>query len=299
MNDMPGVPAAPSDRDLPNHRRTREELLMEIDQQDNRASIRSRWGLPLGVATGVAAVSVAAVAIFGGLGDAKPPLAAPALSGGSPTSAAASPSPSTTRGSASGGVGSGPSSAAEKPTATVISTTTTPIDAGTAAKILASCMGSDAPQYHVAVAVRTPIATKDWDGVLVAVNSAGQYVQCESKGDKGNSPDVPPTFINNRMWGAGHVIEYFDGMGEAAGQGQQLVLGAGHYTSDVARITISYGDNPTQYPAAMAGGAFVYAAAATRPSLSGLHVPIPIPVSYIHAYNASGEEIYNQQKDPL
>ena len=296
MNDIQGIPAAPRDRDLPNHRRIREELLMKIDPQDLRPSLRRRWGLPLGIAAGVAAVSVAAVAVTGGQGAAKPVRAASPLSGGSPTSASASPSPTTTRASTSGGAGSGPTSghATSSPVAfTMTSGTTTPIDAGTVGRILASCLGSKASEYHAVVAVRTPIASKDWDGAVIAVNSAGQYVQCETKGHKGTSQDVPPTFINNRLWSPGHIIEFFDSIGEPAGQGQYLLLGAGHYRSDVAKITVSYGDNPKQYPAIMAGGAFVYAAAISIDTTGSASFP-RTPDPYIHAYNASGKEIYHQ-----
>lgn len=268
---------------------------MNIDPEDNRASLQRRWGVPLGVAAGVAAVSVAAVAAFGGVGDAKPVLAGPA---GNPTGAAASPSAGTTHGSTSGGAGGTSSSApaSSAPDAyTITSAKTTPIDAGTVTKILSSCLGPDASRYHSVIAVRTPVASKDWDGVVVAVDSAGQYVQCESKGDKGNSPASPPTFINNRLWGTGHTIAYFDSLGMAAGKGKYLMLGAGHYASNVARIAISYGDDPKQYPAVMAGGAFVHTAALSAdtsdPRFSG-------PNPYVHAYDASGKEIYNQAKDP-
>ncbi|MCX4615611.1 MULTISPECIES: hypothetical protein [Streptomyces] len=268
---------------------------MKIGPENNRASLRRRWGVPLGVATGVAAMSVAAVAVFSGIGDAKPLLAGPA---GDPTGAASSPSPGTTHGSASAGAGSASSSAraSSAPDAfSITSGTTTPIDARTVARILASCLGSDASRFHAVVAGRAPIASQDWDGVVIAVDSADQYVQCESKGDKGNSQDSPPTFINNRLWGTGHMIEYFDSIREPAGKGQYLMLGAGHYTSDIAKITISYGDNPKQYPAVMAGGAFVYAAALSTDD-PGPHYVGPSP--YVHAYNASGAEIYNQKKDP-
>jgi hypothetical protein len=297
MNDTQGIPAAPSDRDLPNHRRIREELLMKIDPDDKRAPLRRTWGLPLGIAAGVAAVSVTAVAVTSGHGAAKPVYdAVPPLGAGSQTSATASPSPATTPASASGGTGSGPTSAhaSSAPAAyTVTSTRTTPIDAGTVGKILASCLGSDASKYHAVIAVRTPIASQDWDGAVVAVDSAGQYVQCETKGDKGTSQDVPPTFINDRMWNPGHTIEFFDSFGSPAGQGKYLLLGAGHYTSDVAKIAISYGSNPKQYPAIMTGGTFFYAAAVntgTTDSTSPFRGPDP----YIHAYNASGREIYSQ-----
>ncbi|MCW2874139.1 MAG: hypothetical protein JWL99_5459 [Streptomyces oryziradicis] len=296
MNETQGIPAPPGDRDLPNHRRIREDLLMKVDPADQRASLSRRWGLPLGVAAGVAAVSVAAVAVFGGEGAAKPVLA---TSGGNPTSAATSPSPSPTRVSPSAGAGSAPSSArvTSHPAAfTVTSATTTPIDAGAVAKILASCLGSDASKYHAVIAVRTPVASQDWDGAVIAVDSADQYVQCETKGDRGTGQDVPPTFINNRLWGTGHIVEYFDSIGEPAGQGRYLSLGAGHYTSDVAKITISYGDNPKQYPAAMAGGAFFYTAAfSTGTSATNLFSATPTP--YVHAYNAAGKAIYNQKKD--
>ncbi|MGW0970010.1 hypothetical protein [Streptomyces sp. NPDC002516] len=295
MNDMPGVPAAPSDRDLPNHRRVREELLMKIGPQDNGASLRRRWGVPLGVAAGVAGVSVAAMSVFSGVGDAKPVLAGPA---GNPTNAAASPTPSTARGSASAGAGSAPSST-RTPSAsdafTVTSGTTTPVSAGTVAKILASCLGSDASRYHAVVAARAPVPSQNGDGVVVAVDSDDQYVQCESKGDKGTSQDSPPTFINNRLWGTGHSIEYFDSTLDPAGKGRYLILGAGHYTSGISRITVSYGDNPKEYPAVMASGAFVYAAALSAEN-PGPHFAGPSP--YVHAYNASGKEIYDQKKDP-
>jgi hypothetical protein len=169
----------------------------------------------------------------------------------------------------------------------VTSTKTTPIGAGAVAGILASCLGSDASNYHAVIAVRTPVAAQDTDGVVVAVNSAHQYVQCEVKGDKGSSMSVPATFINDRLWGAGHLIEFFDSFGEPADGGQTLSVGAGHYTSDVAKVTISYGNNPTEYPAVMAGGAFVYAAASTG-----------TPAPYVHAYNAAGQEIYTQVTQP-
>lgn len=261
---------------------------MSIDPEDNRASLHRRWGVPLAVAAGVAAVSVAAVAAFGGTGDAKPVLAGPA----------GNPSTGTTPGSTSGGSGDAPSSSPvpSAPDAfTITSGKTTPIDAGTVTKILSSCLGADASRYHSVIAVRTPLASKDWDGVVVAVDSAGQYVQCESKGDKGNSPDSPPTFINNRLWGTGRTIAYFDSFGTRAGKGKYLMLGAGHYASNVSKITISYGDDPKQYPAVMAGGAFVYGAALAADT-SDPHYAGPSP--YVHAYDASGKEIYNQAKDP-
>jgi hypothetical protein len=310
MNDMQGIPAAPPDRDLPNHRRIREELLMNIDPEDKPASLHRSWGAPLGIAAAVAAVSVAAVTAFGGHAPARPALTTTALGAGTPSSsAAATPSQSATpTGSAAPGTGSaGGGSASSGPvTAAPVSWTftsgkTTPIGAGTVARILASCLGSDASQYHAVIAVRTPVTSQDWDGAVVAVNSAAQYVQCETKGDQGTSQDSPPTFINNRLWNARHTIEFFDSIGEPAGQGQYLSLGAGHYTSDVAKITVSYGSNPTEYPAVMAGGAFFYASDMTTgtpgSSSSGPGSFVAGPNPYIHAYNAAGQEIYNQVTD--
>ncbi|GAA1366628.1 hypothetical protein [Streptomyces beijiangensis] len=262
---------------------------MKIDSENNRASLRRRWGVPLGVATGVAAMSVAAVAAFSGIGDAKPLLADPA---GNPSHAAGSPSPSTTDGSTSSSARA--SSAPDR--FSITSGKTTPIDAATVAKILASCLGSNASRFHSVIAVRAPVASKGWDGVVIAVDSADQYVQCESKGDKGNSLSSPPTFINNRLWGTGHKIEYFESSSVPVGKGQYLMLGAGHYTaSDIVKITISYGDDPKQYPTVMTGGAFVYAAALSSDDADP-HYAGPSP--YVHAYNASGKEIYNQKMDP-
>ncbi|CAM5679239.1 hypothetical protein STENM36S_09406 [Streptomyces tendae] len=287
MNDAQGIPAAPSDRDLPDHRRTREELLMKIGPQDNGTSLRRRWGVPFGVATGVTAVSVAAVVALGGRGDAGPSAADPAHGGGRPAGSTAAPSPSAP--SSSGG-------ASAEGGFTITDATTTPIDAATVTRILSSCLGPDASQYQPVVAVRTPVASADSDGVVVAVNSADQYVQCQSKGDKGTSPDSPPTFINDRLWGTGRVIEYFDSMMEPVGKGKYLMLGAGHYSSAVSRITVSFGDDPKQYPARMAGGAFVYGAALSPDTPPGPRYMGPSP--YVHAYDAAGKEIYNQAEDP-
>ncbi|WP_371749871.1 hypothetical protein OG302_41215 [Streptomyces sp. NBC_01283] len=272
---------------------------MKIGPQDNGASLRRRWGVPLSVATGVTALSVAAVVVLGGTEDAGPSAADPAHSGGSPVKPTPAPSPSASHGATSGGDGSVPSSrrgTSPEAAFAITDATTTPIDAGTVTKILSACLGPEASQYHAVIAVRTPVASRDWDGVVVAVNSADQYVQCQSKGDKGTSQDSPPTFINDRLWGTGRVVEYFDSMLEPVGTGKYLMLGAGHYTSDVSKITISYGDDPKEYPARMAGGAFVYGAALSPDTPPGPRYMGPSP--YVHAYDAAGKEIYNQAKDP-
>ncbi|MFJ4185373.1 hypothetical protein [Kitasatospora sp. NPDC089509] len=187
-------------------------------------------------------------------------------------------------------------SASPRPSAppTAISTATSPIDAGTVSAILASCLGAEASTFDAVIAVRTPVASADTDGVVIAVNSAKQYVQCESKGDKGRSSSVPATFINDRLWGVGHLIEFFDDSTTSAGTGTSLSLGAGHYTPDVAKVTISYGDDPTQYPAVMAHGAFVYAAATSTGANGSSGSPNP----YVHAFDAAGKEIYNQKTQP-
>ncbi|MGC0412666.1 hypothetical protein RKD32_005589 [Streptomyces sp. SAI-195] len=287
MKDTQGVPAAPSDRDLPNHRRTREELLMKIGPQGNGASLRRRWGVPLGVATGVTAVSLAAVVVLGETGNAGPGVADPAHSGGGASAATAAPSPSAP--TSSGGTSS-------EAGFTITDATTTPIDAATVTRILSSCLGPDASRYDPVVAVRTPLASPDSDGVVVAVDSADQYVQCQSKGDKGISLDSPPTFINDRLWGTGRVVEYFDSVMEPAGRGKYLMLGAGHYASGVAKITVSFGDDPKEYPARMAGGAFVYGAALSPDTPPGPRYMGPSP--YVHAYDASGKKLYDQAEDP-
>ncbi|MGW1173983.1 hypothetical protein ACWD4P_09690 [Kitasatospora sp. NPDC002543] len=187
-------------------------------------------------------------------------------------------------------------SASPRPPAafTVTGTTTTPIDAATATQILASCLGAEASKYHPVIAVRAPVASSDTDGVVLAVNSADQYVQCESKGHKGTSISSPATFINDRLWGTGHRVEFFDSFSAPAGAGQFLLLGAGHHTPDVAKITISYGDDPTEYQAVMADGAFVHTAAVSI-GHNGSSFP---PTAYVHAYDADGKEIYNQKTQP-
>ncbi|MET8546820.1 hypothetical protein ABZW03_40345 [Kitasatospora sp. NPDC004799] len=241
-----------------------------------------------------ATATAAAIATAGGMataatGTSTPAPAAHAKPSGAPTATA------TASGSGSS-VTPGPVTAAPATPAAfaVGSTATAPIEAGAVAGILASCLGAEASQYHAVIAVRTPVASSETDGVVVAVDSAGRYVQCESKGDKGSSLSVPATFINDRLWGAGHLIEYFDSFSASAGAGQVLSLGAGHYTPDVAKITVSYGDDPTQYPALMAGGAFVHTAALTTATDTNAFPPAP----YVHAYNADGQEIYNQKTQP-
>lgn len=283
MNDTQGIPAAPSDRDLPNQRRTREELLMKIGSRKHEASSHRRWGVPLAVAAGVTAVSVAAVVVLGEADGGRPDTADPA--GATRTT----PAPSATgEGTADG--------ASPEDAFTVTGAGTTPIDSASVTRILSSCLGPDASQYRAAVAARTPVATKDWDGVVVAVNSSGQYVQCQSKGDKGMSQDTPPTFINDRLWGTGRSIEYFDSVLGPVGKGTYLALGAGHYASGVAKVTVSYGNDPKEYPARMADGAFVYAAALRPDTPPGPRYTGPTP--YVHAYDAHGKEIYNQAEDP-
>ncbi|MFE7595328.1 hypothetical protein ACFU6K_38620, partial [Kitasatospora sp. NPDC057512] len=103
--------------------------------------------------------------------------------------------PAPQQGPATTGTPSVPASPHPPAASTVTSTATTPIDAGTVAEILASCLGSEASKYHAVIGVRAPVASPGTDGVVVAVDSAGQYVQCESKGDKGNSMSSPATFI--------------------------------------------------------------------------------------------------------
>ncbi|SEM63992.1 hypothetical protein [Streptacidiphilus jiangxiensis] len=222
------------------------------------------------------------------------PVASPST-GATSTPTAGGPSSTPT----SGG-GLGPSSGPVTPTPvafTVTSAKATPIGAKAVAEILASCLGSDASQYHPVLAVRAPVAGQDEDGVVVALNSANQYVQCETKGRKGTSQDSPATFVNGRLWGTGHLIEYFDSTGEPATGGQYLTLGAGHYAPGVAKVTISFGTDPTQYPAAMAGGAFAYTIALSS-GTTHLGPNTETPTPYVHAYDASGNEIYNQKTDP-
>ncbi|MFJ8623400.1 hypothetical protein ACIRD3_11205 [Kitasatospora sp. NPDC093550] len=242
-----------------------------------------------------ATVTAAAIATAGGMATAATGTAAPAAPAAPTTATATVPTAAPTA-TASGKPTTAPTTAVPLPKAafTVTSTATAPIDAGTTAEILGSCLGSEASQYHAVIALRTPVASPRTDGVVVAVDSAGQYVQCQSKGSKGTSSSVPPTFINDRLWGVGHLVEFFDGFSEQAGAGKFLSLDAGHYTPDVAKITISYGDDPTQYPAVMAGGAFVHAAAVS----AGPQGDSLLPSSYVHAYNADGKEIYNQKTQP-
>ncbi|MFF2120995.1 hypothetical protein ACFVXH_27100 [Kitasatospora sp. NPDC058184] len=234
--------------------------------------------------------TAAAIATAGGMATAATgtPTATPTAQSKPAAAPAAPAAPASGGGSAATGATATPAAS------TVTSTTTTPIDAGTVAGILGSCLGSEASQYQAVIGVRAPVASSDTDGVVIAVDSAGQYVQCESKGDKGTSMSSPATFINDRLWGTGHLVEFFDSFSTPAGAGQVLSLGAGHYTADVAKVTISYGDDATEYPAVMAGGAFAYTAAISTGSDANAFPPAP----YVHAYNADGKEIYNQKTQP-
>ncbi|MFD6246742.1 hypothetical protein [Streptomyces roseolus] len=258
---------------------------------ERRAPLRRAWLVPAGAAAGVVAVGAAAVAVLGAGADARPPLGSAA---GNPTRTAEAPDPRPTKGADRPRPAVGEQSASDAFTLT--SARTTPIDAPSVAKILETCLGADAPRYRAVVAARAPLASPARDGLVVAVDSSGTYVQCHSKGDKGSSQNFPPTFINDRLWGTGRFVEYFDSLGEVTGKGQYLMTGAGHYTADVARITISYGDQKKEYPAVMADGAFAYAAALTPDAPPGPSYVGPSP--YVHAYDAAGKKIYSQRTDP-
>ncbi|MER5945009.1 hypothetical protein ABT127_02975 [Streptomyces sp. NPDC001904] len=264
---------------------------MKIGLEEHRPPSPSRrWGVPLAVATGVTVVSVTAVAVLGGTGEARPS-AAPSLS--APAAAPASPSaspPGSGAASASASASSGPNAF------TITPGKLPPIGAGSVARILSSCLGQDAARFHSVLAVHTPVAAPSADGVVIAVNSSGQYAQCQTKGDKGSSMSSPPTFINDRLWSTDRTIEYFDSTMEPTGERSFLVAGAGHYASGVAKVTVSYGDKPAEYPALMADGAFFYASTLTAGATPGRRYAGPSP--YIHAYDASGKEIYDQRKDP-
>ncbi|WP_161302928.1 hypothetical protein [Streptomyces sp. SID5785] len=255
---------------------------MKIGPDGNSTSLRRRWGVPLGVATGVTAVSLTAVAVLGGVGDASP--TAPDVTEGAPAG-----TPTST-------ASTGPTTTDDQKDFTVTSTRTTPIPAGTVARILSSCLGASAAQYDPVIALRAPAASPTADGVVLAVDSAGQYVQCATKGDRGTSLAHPPTFINNRLWGTGRTIAYFDSTFERGDNEQFVAVGAGHYTAQVAKVTVSFGDSPQEYPARMSDGAFAYATALTPDTPPGPRYMGPNPS--VHAYDASGKEIYNQLEDP-
>ncbi|CAM5479580.1 hypothetical protein GCM10010329_29860 [Streptomyces spiroverticillatus] len=278
---------------------------MKIEEDSHRPSARRKWGVPLAVAGGVAVMSVAAATVLGGSGggEAKPVLADPAgnpTRTGSPTPGPADGAQAKKEGKASPSQGAGTTSsgktAPQKSVFTVTSTKTTPIDAKATAKILATCLGKDASRYQPVVALRAPVAAPDQDGTVLAVDADKKYVECGAKGDKGTSSSHPPTFINDRLWSTGKQIAYFNSTGTPIGKRKQLVVGSGHYTEGIAKVTVSYGDDPKQYPTVMGGGAFAYAAELSAPSVPsqedwGLDAKI-------HAFDASGKEVYSQLKDP-
>jgi hypothetical protein len=260
--------------------------------------------VPLAVATGVTAMSVAAVTVLGGAsgtgGTGEAASARPAARAPLAASPTASPSRGTPSGTTEPGAGSAPGTrttiSPEKIPFTVTATKTAAISATTTAKILSSCLGADAARYHAVLALRAPVASEESDGVVLAVDSAGQYVQCATKGSRGSSQNHPPTFINDRLWGTGRLVSYFDSVQEPVGSRQYLALGAGHYTSEVARMTVSLGDRAEEYPVRMAGGAFAYAVAFRPDTPPGPRYTGPSP--YLHAYDAAGKEIYDQAEDP-
>ncbi|MFJ4717119.1 hypothetical protein [Streptomyces sp. NPDC088785] len=260
---------------------------MKIDPDHERVpSARRRWGVPLAVATGVTVVSVTAVAVLGGTGEAKSGVAGRPL--GSASAAAPSPSASAS---------ARESAPADPKGYTIDAATTTPIPAGSVAKILSSCLGADAARFHSVLAVRTSVRSADVDGVVVAVDSAGAYAQCQTRGDRGSSTSHPATFINDRLWSTDRRIEYFDSARERVDPTRFLLTGAGHYASDVAKITVSYGEKAREYPVLMSGGAFFYAAGLTPDAPTKRTYAGPDP--HLHAYDASGKEIYSQLKDPV
>ncbi|WP_234010538.1 hypothetical protein [Streptomyces sp. SPB074] len=92
------------------------------------------------------------------------------------------------------------------------------------------------------------------------------------------------------------MIEYFDSVEEPVEGGEFLTLGAGHYAPQVAKLTVSYGDKPQEYPVRMARRAFVHAALLRPDTPPDGH--FLGPSTYLHAYDAAGEKIYDQSQDP-
>jgi hypothetical protein len=338
------VPVPPPDRGLPDHRRRREELLMRIDPEDRHVSLGRRWGLPLGVATGVAALGVTAVAVLSG-GATKNTATTeigPGASAPSPTPTV--PVPGALAGIpgakvlASGaaceamlrnqslvpsgyalamgsdgaksvdganwtcvGVPKSGQPAQIDPTAPVIATGGgQQLAAGRVGRILASCLGSDAPKYHAVIAVGTAIATRNEDGYVVAKNDAGKFAVCSALGDVGRQADGDGKDVNLKPTVADGAVQVLDEGTDFATPGTDggtptsyLVINSGHVSSKVAKVTISYGTESQQYPAIVRDGA--YFLSVSTPYEADYSHP---PIGWVHAFDASGHEIYNQSTDP-
>ena len=274
------LPAPPPDRGLPDHRLRREELLMRIDPDEKHMSLGRLWGLPLGVATGVATLGVTAVAVFGG-GTSKSTVTMPIGPGASLASSSTSPgltAPTTP----------GPQI---DPTAPVITTGGgRQLTADRVAKILASCLGSDASRFHAVIAVSTAIATTDEDGYVIAKNDGGKFAECSAHGDVGRPGDGGGADINLLPTQAGGAVQMFSGGTDFNTPGTDgtptsyLVINSGHVSSAVVKVTITYGTERKQYPAILEGGAY-YLSVSTPYHKNDSHPP----VGWVHAFDASGK----------
>jgi hypothetical protein len=331
MNRTTGMPVPPPERRLPDARRRREELLSMIDDEVLANTVRRRWLLPLGVAGAVTATGVAAVLAFGGGAATKAAGSTynPAASGTATAPGQALPSglvklypdarvlasgqecrdltsggkvPQVDPGYSWNGVAADaadtyclevPESAA-KPAAidpdnpVITAAPLLPLPADRVAKILHSCLGADASKFHAVVAVNTSVATKRQDAVVVASDSGNGAVVCTALGDTGTRD------ISSQGTAYSPITEFDSGsdFNTAAQTGGEpttyLLTDVGHYSEDVAKVTVSYGDEAKQIPAVMKDGIF-YLSVSTPWDARYSHPP----VGYVHAFDASGKEIYN------
>jgi hypothetical protein len=172
----------------------------------------------------------------------------------------------------------------------------TPIPADQIAAILKSCLGDDAAKVTPVVAEHTAIATTQQDGIVVARDGQGRYVVCHVLGTAGRSSSQPPYHTLDQQPGVAgsDQIQDIDSGGDlnTPGQKTQLTTSVGHYGTKVARVTISYGTNPAEYPALMKDGVFFLsvstAAQPDHPEATN---------GYVHAYDASGKVLYNGVTD--
>jgi hypothetical protein len=180
-----------------------------------------------------------------------------------------------------------------EPTAPVITVgTQAPIPADQVTAILHSCMGDEANNLTALVAVRTAIATKNQDGVVIAVDKQGRYVECHTRAAVGETYNKPPYFtVTERPGERGNAsIQPFDEGGDAnvAGPKTELMTNAGHYAAGVTRVTVSYGTEAKEYPALMKDGVY-FLSVSTPVDPNWSHQAIGV----VHAYDANGKVLYN------
>ncbi|MFD0634173.1 hypothetical protein ACFQ9X_24095 [Catenulispora yoronensis] len=164
-----------------------------------------------------------------------------------------------------------------------------PISADRASEILHSCAYIDNAAYHVVLGATTAAVTKNEDAIVIGNDGAGNWIYCY--GLTGRAVSYPQGFFPGI--GNDDLTEFNSGSdfntmpADGADPLFFLLTNGGHYSSRVARITVSYGAEAKEYPAIMHNGAYYLSTVTPY-----IHGDPYNPLSYVRAYDAHGKLLY-------